>query len=106
MQNGQKFPSGAYITPAASEFPNASEQGTKSEVGHKWAGWLQNPCRFTIDLFLVYLFRLYILCIGHRKDHHLCFYLFQAHGAFHAVFFTLIRLVNTHGCPSENFGSP
>ena len=25
--------------------PNASERGTKSEVAHKWAGWLHNACR-------------------------------------------------------------
>ena len=25
--------------------PNASEHGTQSEVAHKWAGWLHNPCR-------------------------------------------------------------
>ena len=30
---------GGYITPAA------SERGAKSEVAHKWARWLHNPCR-------------------------------------------------------------
>ena len=25
--------------------PNASEWGTKSQVAHKWATWLHNPCR-------------------------------------------------------------
>ena len=39
--NGQ----GGYITPAASGIPTASERGAKSEVAHKWAGWLHHPCR-------------------------------------------------------------
>ena len=34
-----------YITPAAWGVHNASEQGTKSAMAHKWAGWLHNPCR-------------------------------------------------------------
>ena len=29
-----------YITPAASGVHNASEQGTKSAMAHKWDGWL------------------------------------------------------------------
>ena len=29
--------------------PDASEQVTKSQVAHKWAQWLQNPCRLGID---------------------------------------------------------
>ena len=36
---------GGYITPAASAIPTASERGAKSEVAHKWARWLHNPCR-------------------------------------------------------------
>ena len=36
---------GGYITPAASGIPTASERGAKSEVAHKWARWLHNPCR-------------------------------------------------------------
>ena len=44
----QKWPTsgqGGYITPAAPGIPTASERGTKSEVAHKWARWLHNPCR-------------------------------------------------------------
>ena len=37
-------PSG-YITLAVWGIPDASERGTKSEVAHKWAQWLHNPCR-------------------------------------------------------------
>ena len=43
----QKWPTsgqGGYITPAASGIPSASNQWTKSEVAHKWARWLRNPC--------------------------------------------------------------
>ena len=36
---------GGYITPAACGVPTASEQGAESEVVHKWARWLHNPCR-------------------------------------------------------------
>ena len=36
---------GGYITLAASGIPTASERGAKSEVAHKWAGWLHHPCR-------------------------------------------------------------
>ena len=44
----QKWPingQGGYITPAASGIPTASKRGAKSEVAHKWARWLHNPCR-------------------------------------------------------------
>ena len=44
----QKWPingQGGYITPAASGIPTASKRGAKSEVAHKWASWLQHPCR-------------------------------------------------------------
>ena len=46
--HNQRWPTsgpGGYITPAAWGVPTASEQGAKSEVAHKWAGWLHNPCR-------------------------------------------------------------
>ena len=33
------------MTPAAEGVPTASERGPKSEVAHKWARWLHNPCR-------------------------------------------------------------
>ena len=36
---------GAYITAAALGVPTASERGAESEVAHKWARWLHNPCR-------------------------------------------------------------
>ena len=36
---------GGYITPAAWGGPTALERGAQSEVTHKWATWLQNPCR-------------------------------------------------------------
>ena len=35
---------GGYITPAAWGVPIASERGAESEVAHKWARWLHNPC--------------------------------------------------------------
>ena len=44
----QKWPTSGqngYITPTASEIPNASERGAKSEVAHKWARWLHSPYR-------------------------------------------------------------
>ena len=44
----QKWPTsgqGGYITPAAWGVPTASEQGAESEMPHKWASWLHNPCR-------------------------------------------------------------
>ena len=36
---------GGYITPAAWGNSTASERGAESEVAHKWARWLHNPCR-------------------------------------------------------------
>ena len=50
LQSGgqnQKWPrngQGGCITPAAWGVPTALEQGAESEVAHKWAGWLHNPC--------------------------------------------------------------
>ena len=44
----QKWPTkgqNAYLTPAVSGIPTASERGAKSEVAHKWANWLPHPCR-------------------------------------------------------------
>ena len=29
--------------------PIASERGAKSEVAHKWARWLHNPCRLGVS---------------------------------------------------------
>ena len=43
----QKWPTsgqGGYITTAAWAVPTASEPGAESEVAHKWARWLHNPC--------------------------------------------------------------
>ena len=34
-----------YITPAAWGVPTASDHGEESQVAHKWARWLHNPCR-------------------------------------------------------------
>ena len=51
LQSGgltQKWPTngqGGYITLAVSRGPSASERGTESDVAHKWARWLYNPCR-------------------------------------------------------------
>ena len=51
LQSGgqyQKWPTcgqNGYLTPAVSGIPNASERGAKSEVTHKWAKWLPQPCR-------------------------------------------------------------
>ena len=51
LQSGgqnQKWPTSGqigYLTPAISGSPTASERGAKSEVAHKWARWLLNPCR-------------------------------------------------------------
>ena len=45
----QKWPTSGqigYLTPAVSGSPTAAERGAKSEVAHKWARWLHNPCRF------------------------------------------------------------
>ena len=36
---------GGYINPAAWWVPTASKRGAESEVAHKWARWLHNPCR-------------------------------------------------------------
>ena len=36
---------GGYITPAACGVPTALDRGAESEVAHKWARWLHNPCR-------------------------------------------------------------
>ena len=46
--HNQKWPTSGqdgYVTPAASGIPTTSEWGAKSEVAHKWAEWLHNPCR-------------------------------------------------------------
>ena len=51
LQSGgqnQKWPTSGqngYLTPAVSGIPTASERGAKSEVAHKWAKWLPQPCR-------------------------------------------------------------
>ena len=45
----QKWPTSGqigYLTLAVSGSPTAAERGAKSEVAHKWARWLHNPCRF------------------------------------------------------------
>ena len=34
-----------YITPTAWGVPTASKRGAQTEVAHKWARWLHNPCR-------------------------------------------------------------
>ena len=36
---------GGYITPTAWGVPATSERRAESEVAHKWATWLHNPCR-------------------------------------------------------------
>ena len=33
------------MTPSAWGVPTASERAAESEVAHKWARWLYNPCR-------------------------------------------------------------
>ena len=46
--HNQKWPTsgqGGYITPADWGVPTASEQRAESQVAHKWARWLHNPCR-------------------------------------------------------------
>ena len=54
LQSGgrnQKWPTsgqGGYITTAAWGFPTASERGVESQVAHKWARWLHNPCRLMV----------------------------------------------------------
>ena len=51
LQSGgqnQKWPTcgqNGYLTHAVSGIPTASERGAKSEVAHKWAKWLPQPCR-------------------------------------------------------------
>ena len=51
LQSGgqnQKWPTSGqsgYLTPCVSGIPTASERGAKSEVAHKWAKWLPDPCR-------------------------------------------------------------
>ena len=51
LQSGgrrQKWPTsgqGGYITPAAWGVPAASQRGAESQVAHKWARRLHNPCR-------------------------------------------------------------
>ena len=51
LQSGgqnQKWPTSGqsgYLTPAVSGIPTAAERGAKSEVAHKWAKWLPQPCR-------------------------------------------------------------
>ena len=51
LQSGgqnQKWPTSGqsgYLTPAVSGIPATSERGAKSEVAHKWANWLPDPCR-------------------------------------------------------------
>ena len=50
LQSGgqnQKWPTSGqtgYLTPAVSGIPSAAERGAKSEVAHKWAKWLPQPC--------------------------------------------------------------
>ena len=39
---------GGYITPTAWGVPTASERGIESQVAHKWARWLHNPCRLGV----------------------------------------------------------
>ena len=44
----QKWPTSGqsgYLIPAVSGIPTSSERGAKSEVAHKWAKWLPDPCR-------------------------------------------------------------
>ena len=36
---------GGCIRPTVWRSPNASQRGAKSEVAHKWAGWVHNPFR-------------------------------------------------------------
>ena len=51
LQSGgltQKWPTNGqdgYITLAISGSTSTSERGPESEVAHKWARWLHNPCR-------------------------------------------------------------
>ena len=44
----QRWPTsgqGGCITPTVWGVPTASERGAESQVAHKWASWLHNPCR-------------------------------------------------------------
>ena len=51
LQSGgqnQKWPTSGqsgYLTPAVSGIPTASERRGRSEVAHKWAKWIPQPCR-------------------------------------------------------------
>ena len=51
LQSGgqnQKWPTsgpGGYIAPTNQWVPGGLEGGTKSQVEHKWAKWLYNPCQ-------------------------------------------------------------
>ena len=51
LQSGSQNPKcptsgqSGYLTPAVSGIPTASKRGAKSEVAHKWAKWLPQPCR-------------------------------------------------------------
>ena len=51
-QRGPTSGQGGYITPAAWGVPTASERGAESEVAHKWARWLHNPCRLGVPTAL------------------------------------------------------
>ena len=44
-QTGPTSGQGGYITLAAWGVPTASDREAKSEMAHKWARWLHNPCR-------------------------------------------------------------
>ena len=50
FKGGGKIRSGPQVgklttSPVVLESPTASERGAKSEVAHKWAKWLPDPCR-------------------------------------------------------------
>ena len=51
LQSGgqnQKWPTrgqNGYVTPAVSGIPTVAGRGAKSDVAHKWAKWLRQPCR-------------------------------------------------------------
>ena len=44
-QNWPTSGQGGYTTLTAWGVPTASQRGAESEVAHKWAWWLYNPCR-------------------------------------------------------------
>ena len=44
-QKGPTSGKSGYITPGPWGIATALERGAKSEVAHKWARWLHNPCR-------------------------------------------------------------